>query len=188
LKLLIIDNYDSFTFNLVQLVEQCGFVDFMIVKNDELLKADPNDFQKVLISPGPGTAAEAGELMEFLLKVYKTKSILGICLGFEAIGEMFGARLSKMAEPMHGIKNNGEVTVNDTIFKGLPRKFMIGHYHSWIIYDADMPEGLEVLLKDENDLPMAIRHKRLDIKGLMFHPESIMTDYGKEMLFNWLSA
>ncbi|NOY49200.1 MAG: aminodeoxychorismate/anthranilate synthase component II [Chlorobi bacterium] len=188
MRLLIIDNYDSFTYNVVQLVEQCGLFDYMIVKNDKLLNIDPNVFQKVLISPGPGTAAEAGELMEFLLKVYKSKPILGICLGYEAIGKMFGARLSKMDEPMHGIKNHGEIIVNDKIFTGLPGRFAIGHYHSWIIYETDMPAELGILLKDENGMPMAVRHRSLDIKGLMFHPESIMTDFGKEMIGNWLSA
>ena len=187
LKLLIIDNYDSFTFNLVQLVEQCGKTNFEIVKNDKLFDLDVSIFDKILISPGPGIAEEAGDLMEFLRKNYRQKSILGICLGYEALGEMFGACLTKLALPMHGIQNKGRILVNNKIFTGLPYAFKIGHYHSWIIEEASIPPALEIILKDENELPMAFAHKRLDITGLMFHPESIMTEYGKEMIANFLA-
>ena len=150
MKLLIIDNYDSFTFNLVQLVEQCGNTDFEIVKNDKLFDLNVDGFDKVLISPGPGIAEEAGDLMEFLRKNYRQKSILGICLGYEALGEMLGACLTKLPQPMHGIQNKGRVLVNNKIFKGLPSVFKIGHYHSWIIEEASIPPALEVILKDEN--------------------------------------
>lgn len=186
MKLLIIDNYDSFTYNLVQLVEQCGFKDYQIVKNDKLLDLDFEGFDKVLISPGPGIAKEAGELMQFLSSVYKQKSILGICLGYEAIGELFGAKLTKLPEPLHGIQNKGKIIVTDKIFKGLPVQFKIGHYHSWIIEENNMPDELTITLIDEDDLPMAMQHINYDITGLQFHPESIMTDFGKEMICNWL--
>lgn len=186
MKLLIIDNYDSFTYNLVQLVEQCDFTEFEIVKNDELFDLDVDVFDKVLISPGPGIAEEAGDLMEFLKKNYRKKSILGICLGYEALGEMFGSCLTKLPRPLHGIQNKGRILINNKIFTGLPSVFKIGHYHSWIIEEASIPPALEIILKDENEMPMAFAHKRLDITGLMFHPESIMTDYGKEMIANWL--
>ena len=186
MKLLIIDNYDSFTFNLVQLVEQCDNTDFEIVKNDKLFELDVDNFDKVLISPGPGIAEEAGDLMGFLRKNYRKKSILGICLGYEALGEMFGAHLTKLPQPMHGIQNRGRVVVSNNIFNGLPSGFKIGHYHSWIIEEASIPLALDVILKDENEMPMAFAHKSLDITGLMFHPESIMTEYGREMLANWL--
>jgi anthranilate synthase component 2 len=186
LKLLIIDNYDSFTFNLVQLVEQCNFSNFEVVKNDRLFDLDISIFDKVLISPGPGIAEEAGDLMEFLRKNYRQKSILGICLGYEALGEMFGSCLTKLPQPMHGIQNRGRIIVNNKIFKNLPSVFKIGHYHSWIIEEASLPPALEIILKDENETPMAFAHKSLDITGLMFHPESIMTEHGKEMIANWL--
>lgn len=187
LKLLIIDNYDSFTYNLVQIIEQNGVKNFKVVKNDDLLGLNVEDYDKILISPGPGIAKEAGQLMPFLRSVFKTKSILGVCLGYEAIGELFGAKLTKMPHPMHGIQNYGTSLKNDTIFRGFPNKFKIGHYHSWIIEEQQMPDCLEITMKDENDLPMAFKHKEYKIRGLMFHPESIMTEFGKEIISNWLT-
>ncbi len=186
MKLLIIDNFDSFTYNIVQLVEQCNVQDYMIVTNDKLLGLNTAEFDKVIISPGPGIAKEAGELVPFLKLVIRKKSILGVCLGYEAIGEIFGAKLTKMPEPMHGIQNYGTSLKNDSIFVGLPDKFKIGHYHSWIIEEQQMPECLEITMKDENHLPMAFKHKGYRIRGLMFHPESIMTEFGKEIIGNWL--
>jgi len=186
MKLLIIDNYDSFTYNLVQIVEQCGHTNFEIVKNDKLLDIEVDDFDKVLISPGPGVADDAGDLMAFLRNNYRNKSILGICLGYEAIGELFGGCLTKLPKPMHGIQNRGRIVIKDKIFQGLPSTFKIGHYHSWIIKEASVPPSLQIILFDEDNLPMAFAHKRLDITGLHFHPESIMTEFGKEMIGNWL--
>jgi len=186
MSLLIIDNFDSFTYNIVQLVEQCNVQDYKIIKNDRLLDLNTDEFDKVIISPGPGIAKEAGQLMPFLKSVISSKSILGVCLGYEAIGEFFGAKLTKMPEPMHGIQNYGHKINNDFIFQNLPYKFKIGHYHSWIIEEQYMPECLEITMKDENDLSMAFKHKEYYIRGLMFHPESIMTEFGKEMIGNWL--
>lgn len=186
LKLLIIDNYDSFTYNLVQLVEQAGIVDYLLIKNDELADLSVNDFDKVLISPGPGIAKEAGQLMWFLNKIYTTTPILGICLGHEAIGELFGAELIQMDEPMHGIKNKAAIVIRDPIFVGIPDTFYIGHYHSWNIDENTIPEHLEIIIRDENNLNMAIRHKELPIIGLQFHPESIMTEFGLEIIKNWI--
>lgn len=186
--LLIIDNYDSFTFNLVQLVEQAGVRNYLLVKNDELKELFPEDFDRVLISPGPGISKEAGQLVEFLEKYYTSKPILGICLGHEAIAELFGAELMKMDNPMHGIKNNARVILNDKIFKDIPGELSIGHYHSWNIDEETLPDVLEVILRDENGLNMAIRHRSLPITGLQFHPESIMTDFGLQMIKNWLEV
>lgn len=184
--LLIIDNYDSFTFNLVQLVEQSGLEDYILVKNDELDQLSGNDFTQVLISPGPGIAKEAGQLMQFI-KIYHTlKPILGICLGHEAIAEFFGAKLIQMVEPMHGIKNSARIVINDPIFSDIPDNFHIGHYHSWNIEEKSIPNEIEIILRDENNLNMAIRHKSLPIIGLQFHPESIMTDFGLKIISNWL--
>jgi anthranilate synthase component 2 len=170
------------------LVEQCGITDYLIVKNDFLLKTDLSEFDKVLISPGPGIAAEAGDLMEFLKLYYKQKSILGVCLGYEAIGELFGARLTKLPLPLHGVQNNGKIIFEDKIFKGLPQQFKIGHYHSWIINEEDMPDELTITLVDEEYLPMAMQHIKYELTGLQFHPESIMTEFGKEMICNWLNS
>ena len=185
-KLLIIDNYDSFTYNLVQLVEQAGISEYLLVKNDQLHGLKSESFDKVIISPGPGIASEAGDLMQFLKLYYHKKSILGICLGYEALAELFGGNLVQMPGPMHGIRNKGKIVKKDSIFKGLPAEFFIGHYHSWIIEENGMPKELEILMKDENSLPMAFRHKHYDLTGLQFHPESVMTQFGLEMIYNWL--
>ncbi len=186
LKLLIIDNYDSFTFNLVQLVEQSGVTDYSLVKNDQLHRLSEHDFDKVLISPGPGVASEAGELMDFIKRFYQTKAFLGICLGYEAIADLFGGKLRQLQQPMHGIRNKGFILQTDPVFKGLPSQFYIGHYHSWIILESEMPPGLQIIMKDENGLPMAFRHHKYDLVGLLFHPESVMTEFGHEMIRNWL--
>lgn len=186
MKLLIIDNYDSFTYNLVQLVEQSGITDYLLVKNDRLLLVESRAFDKAIISPGPGIATEAGELMQFLKIFYQKKSILGICLGYEAIAELFGGKLVQLAEPLHGARNKGKVLKMDRIFQGLPEEFYIGHYHSWIVEENGMPAELEILMKDDTGLPMAFRHKTYNLTGLQFHPESVMTEYGQEMIRNWL--
>lgn len=186
MKLLIIDNYDSFTYNLTQLVEQAGVTDYLLVKNDELASIESVHFNKILISPGPGIAEEAGDLLWFLQKHHKNVPILGICLGNEAIGELFGARLIQLKNPMHGIKNLASIINHDPIFEGIPNEFYIGHYHSWNIDDSTIPDELEVIVRDENNLNMAIRHRKLPIIGLQFHPESIMTEYGLKIISNWL--
>ena len=188
MALLIIDNYDSFTYNLVQLVEQCGVKDYRLVKNDHLNGINQREFDKVLISPGPGIASEAGDLMPFVKKYLKKKSFLGICLGYEALAQLCGGKLIRLPQPMHGLRNKGKVLVDDGIFKGLPKEFSIGHYHSWIIERESMPEELEATMEDENGLIMAFRHHRYDLTGLQFHPESVMTEYGREMIGNWMGS
>ena len=186
MKLLIIDNYDSFTYNLVQLVEQAGVHNYLLVKNDRLETLKSADFDKVLISPGPGIAAEAGEMIPFLKLYMNSKAFLGICLGYEAIAEVCGGKLVQLPEPLHGFRNMGKVRADTEIFQGLPHEFYIGHYHSWIIEKKSFPAVLESTLEDENGLIMAFRHRQLDLRGLQFHPESIMTEYGLEMVKNWL--
>lgn len=186
MKLLVIDNYDSFTHNLLQLIEQAGVSDYTVVKNDELKSIPADSFDKVLISPGPGISHEAGDLMWFINEYFSTKSMLGICLGHEAIAENFGAIIVPMPKPMHGIRNSANIIINDKIFNGLPNTISVGHYHSWCIDDNSLPEEFEVTMRDENGINMAIRHKKYSLFGMQFHPESIMTDYGLEMMKNWL--
>jgi len=186
MKLLIIDNYDSFTYNLVQLIEQCGVVDYRLVKNDHLDEINVQDFDKVLISPGPGIASEAGDLLPFVKKFMTEKPFLGVCLGYEAIAQLCGGKLVRLPEPMHGLSNKGKVMVTEGIFKDLPQEFYIGHYHSWIIEKESFPGDLEAMLEDENGLIMAFRHRQYDLTGLQFHPESVMTEYGLEMIGNWI--
>ena len=182
----MIDNYDSFTYNLMQLVEQAGVKDVLLVKNDRLMALNTGDFDKVLISPGPGLAAEAGDLMPFLSKIMYQKSILGICLGYEALAELCGASLIQLEEPLHGIRNSGNVTVPHAIFAGLPSRFHIGHYHSWIADESTFTPEMQVIMRDETGLNMAFSHYSLSLTGLLFHPESVMTDFGLEIIKNWL--
>ncbi len=188
MKLLIIDNYDSFTYNLVQLVEQAGCSDFFIVKNDALQALKPEMFDKVLISPGPGIASEAGELIPFITAHQKEKPMLGICLGFEALGQIHGAVLKRLPRPLHGYRNKGFVLKRNAVFRRLPSSFFIGHYHSWYFDKASFPEVLDIDMTDENGLIMAFHHRTLPLTGLQFHPESIMTEHGDKMIKNWLAS
>jgi len=185
-ELMIIDNYDSFTYNLVQLVKKAGVRHFRIVKNDRLL-ALKDEFEKVLISPGPGVVAEAGQLLPFLKNIYQKSSILGICLGQEALVEFFGGRHVKLPHPLHGFKNKGKVIRQHYLFEGLPEIFCIGHYHSWVADEGSLSTELNVLMKDENGHVMAVSHRKFDIIGLQFHPESVMTEHGLQMIGNWLT-
>lgn len=187
MKLLIIDNYDSFTYNLVQLIEQSGISDYTLIKNDQLLQLDDNTFDKIIISPGPGLASEAGELLPFLRKVIKNKPVLGICLGYEALAEISGASIIKLNQPLHGIRNRGHIKASHPIFEQLPETFYIGHYHSWIADESTFTNEIRILMRDESGLNMAIAHHIQPWVGLLFHPESIMTDYGLHMIKNWLS-
>lgn len=187
MKLLIIDNYDSFTFNLVQLVREVGHQNWLLVKNDELQSVSASDFDKVLISPGPGLAHEAGDLMSFIEEYKSKKSFLGICLGYEALVQSYGGVLSQLPFPLHGIQNYGEVISDDVVYSDLPSRFAIGHYHSWYVKPEDMPESLEPIMKDEQDMIMAFRHKTDDVRGFLFHPESYMTKYGSQMISNWIN-
>ena len=185
MKLLIIDNYDSFTYNLVQLIKQAGIQQFTIVKNDNILSLN-NHFDKILISPGPGIAYEAGELMTYLQQNYQSASILGICLGQEAIVELFGGRHKKLDHPLHGYQNRVTIIHQHYIFKKLPTTLRIGHYHSWYVDEPTLPAGLKILVKDENNLIMGLTHKNYDVTGLLFHPESMMTEFGMEIIQNWI--
>ena len=182
MSLLIIDNYDSFTYNLIQCVEQAGAGDYLLVKNDRLDSLKPVQFEKVLISPGPGIASESGQLPEFIEKFYQCKSFLGICLGFEALLEFLGAKPSLLSEPMHGIQNEGTILCNDPVFQNLPRQFQIGHYHSWYVKEEDFPNETEILMKDSFGLVMAFRHKKYDLRAVQFHPGSYMTEFGSEII------
>ncbi len=188
MKLLVIDNYDSFTFNLVQLIEQAGVSEYVVVKNDNLKQFNPEGIDKCIISPGPGIASEAGDLLWFIDEYHKHLPILGICLGNEAIAEYFGANLYQLPHPLHGVKNIARIEEYDRIFNGLPDKFSIGHYHSWNVEESSIPPSLEIIVRDENGLNMGVRHKELPIYGLQFHPESIMTDFGLTIVKNWLEA
>ena len=186
-NILVVDNYDSFTYNLVYIVRKLGFSP-TIWRNDKFLLDDVNDFDKVILSPGPGVPSEAGLMPELILKFAKSKSILGVCLGHQAIGEAFGGKLVNLSEVYHGVATTIEISSTDKIFEGIPTSIKVGRYHSWAVDPKSFPTRLEVIAKDQNGQVMALRHKSYKLTGLQFHPESIMTEYGTEMMSNWLSG
>jgi len=186
-SLLIIDNYDSFTYNLIQIVEEGGGYDWVIMKNDEIDFEAVNRFKKILISPGPGIPSEAGGLIKLIKQFAPDKSILGVCLGHQAIAEAFGGKLTKLADVVHGQKK--KVIVHDKteyLFKGLPEKFEVGLYHSWAVSLKQLPHCLQITASTSEGTIMALSHKQFDVKGIQFHPESIMTVHGKKIISNWL--
>jgi anthranilate synthase component 2 len=187
--ILIIDNYDSFTYNLVHLVNELG-LECEVWRNDQFAIEDVEAFDKIILSPGPGIPSEAGLLLDVIAKYASTKSIFGVCLGQQAIAEAFGGSLYNLNQPMHGIATPIKVTDGDEkLFAGLPESFKVGRYHSWVVSGNDLPDSLQVTAIDEADNSiMALKHKQYDVRGVQFHPESILTDYGKEMMQNWLKA
>lgn len=188
-RILIIDNYDSFTYNLVHLVNELG-LECEVWRNDQFAIEDVDAFDKIILSPGPGIPSEAGLLLDVIAKYAPTKSIFGVCLGQQAIAEVFGGSLYNLNQPMHGIATPIKVTDGDEeLFAGLPESFKVGRYHSWVVSGNDLPDSLQVTAIDEaDDSIMALKHKQYDVRGVQFHPESILTDYGKEMMQNWLKA
>jgi len=186
-KIIIIDNYDSFTYNLVHYLEDLN-AEVPVFRNDEFELNELEKFDKILLSPGPGIPEEAGLLLDVIKKYASTKSILGICLGQQAIGEVFGGSLINLEKVYHGVASKVKITKEDSLFNNLPTEFEVGRYHSWVINPDDFPEDLEITSVDENGEIMSIRHKTLDVKGVQYHPESILTPNGKKILENWLES
>lgn len=188
-KILIIDNYDSFTYNLVHLVNELG-LECEVWRNDKFELADVEAFDKIILSPGPGIPSEAGLLLQVIEKYAPSKSIFGVCLGQQAIAEVFGGTLYNLSRPMHGIATPIKVTdAGEVVFKELPAEFKVGRYHSWVVSNDGLPDTLEVTAIDEKDGSiMALRHKTYDVRGVQFHPESVLTEYGKQMMGNWLAS
>jgi anthranilate synthase component 2 len=185
---LVIDNYDSFTHNLTQLIEECGWAPH-VVKNDRLDRDEVRRYGNVIISPGPGVPSEAGMLCDFIRRFSREKSILGICLGHQAIAEVFGGRLVQLPHPLHGIKQ--KVTLKkegDVIFAGLPTEFDVGLYHSWAVSSDNLPTELHVTATSDDGTVMALAHHAYDVRGIQFHPESVMTAHGKTIIGNWLGG
>ena len=186
-KILVIDNYDSFTYNLVHYLEDLD-CEVTVYRNDEFDIEEIAHFDKILLSPGPGIPDEAGLLKDVIAKYAPTKSILGVCLGQQAIGEVFGGTLSNLDKVYHGVATMVKTAVADELlFEGLGNEFEVGRYHSWVV-DADLPEVLEATSFDENGQVMSLRHKTLDVRGVQFHPESVLTPNGKKILENWLKS
>jgi anthranilate synthase component 2 len=188
-NILIIDNYDSFTYNLVHLVNELG-LQCEVWRNDKFALEDVDAYDKIILSPGPGIPSEAGLLLDVIKKYAPTKSIFGVCLGQQAIAEVFGGSLYNLSQPMHGIATPIKVTDTDEqLFRDLPDSFKVGRYHSWVVSANDLPEVLKVTAIDEEDNSiMALSHREYDVRGVQFHPESILTEYGKEMMGNWLNG
>lgn len=187
-QLVIIDNYDSFTFNLVHYFEGLGCA-VTVFRNDQFDLEDLQDFDAIILSPGPGLPKDAGLTMQVLHHYANTKKILGICLGHQAIGEYFGAQLENLAQVVHG--QSSEITVldtNETIYHNLSLPINVGRYHSWAISKQDFPDCLEITAEDQEGCIQSIKHKSLPIYGLQFHPESILTPHGKAILANWLET
>lgn len=184
-KVLVIDNYDSFTYNLVHYLEDLD-CDVTVVRNDKLTLDDVDPFDKIVLSPGPGIPDEAGLLKPIIERFAPTKSILGVCLGQQAIGEVFGGSLINLDDVYHGVSTNVMICVDDeAIFKGLDKTIEVGRYHSWVV-DPNLPDVLEATSFDENGQVMSLRHKVYDVRGVQYHPESVLTPHGKQILKNWI--
>ncbi|MGJ1261201.1 anthranilate synthase component II [Sphingobacterium spiritivorum] len=185
-KVLVIDNYDSFTYNLVHLLQECG-QEYEVWRNDKFKIEDVAAFDKILLSPGPGIPEEAGLLLDVIRTYAEHKSILGICLGQQAIAEVFGGKLFNMTKPLHGVATAIIVTdPEESLFRDFPNGSKIGRYHSWAVEKESLPESLQITALDGNGTIMALSHKTLDVKGMQFHPESVLTENGKILIENWL--
>ena len=185
MKTVIIDNYDSFTYNLTHLLKELG-AEVTVVRNDKFRMEELEQYDKIILSPGPGIPSEAGLLLDVISTYKGRKPILGVCLGHQAIGEAFGARLVNLKEVYHGVQTEGTQLGNDYIFSGMPRRIQMGRYHSWVVAKDSLPECLEVTATADDGEIMALRHRQLDIHGIQFHPESILTPKGAEIVANFL--
>lgn len=187
MKILVFDNYDSFTYNLVHLVEKILGQKVEVYRNDQIALEKVKGFDKIILSPGPGIPSEAGLLLPLIKAYAATKPILGVCLGQQAIAEAFGGRLENLSTVYHGVATSCRLQ-NDRcrLFDGLPAEIEVGRYHSWIVSEKDFPEELEVTARDENNYIMALQHRKYDVQGVQFHPESVLTPLGEQIMSNWL--
>jgi anthranilate synthase component 2 len=186
MKILVIDNYDSFVYNLVHYLEELD-CEVTVIRNDRFHIDEVEVYDKILLSPGPGIPDEAGLLKEVIKKYATSKSMLGVCLGQQAIGEVFGGSIENLSEVFHGVATKAIITVEDEpLFKGLGKEIEVGRYHSWVVSNTGFPDVLEVTAVDENGQIMALRHRTLDIRGVQFHPESVLTPKGKQIIKNWI--
>jgi anthranilate synthase component 2 len=201
MKILVFDNYDSFTYNLVHLVEKITHGKVTVFRNDELPMEKAREFDKIILSPGPGIPTEAGMLLPLIKEYASSKSILGVCLGHQAIAEAFGGTLTNLSTVYHGVATpitfaNGESSAANshltshpsrtTLFDGLPDTIEVGRYHSWVVNEKDFPTELKITARDANNYIMALQHKTFDVQGVQFHPESVLTPDGEKIIANWL--
>ena len=192
MKILVFDNYDSFTYNLVHLVEKITGEKVDVCRNDQIALAEVAAYDKIILSPGPGIPEEAGLLLPLIKEYAASKSILGVCLGHQAIAEAFGGNLTNLSTVFHGVATqiqigNRQNAIGKSLFEKLPDEIKVGRYHSWIVSDEKFPQELEVTARDENGFIMALQHKTFDVQGVQFHPESVLTPDGEQILRNWLT-
>ncbi|MBB1286634.1 aminodeoxychorismate/anthranilate synthase component II [Flavisolibacter sp. BT320] len=186
MKLLVFDNYDSFTYNLVHLVKQVDKkIEVDVFRNDEIPLENVAGYDKIILSPGPGIPSEAGQLLPLIVEYASSKSILGVCLGHQAIGEAFGGTLVNLSTVYHGVALNCQLQ-SSPLFEGLPEQIPVGRYHSWVVSREGFPEELDITAQDDNGYIMALQHKTYDVQGVQFHPESVLTPDGETILRNWL--
>ena len=187
MKMLVIDNYDSFTYNLVHILRDLG-IEPDVYRNDKISVGDVGHYDKILLSPGPGLPSEAGIMPELIRTYAPSKSILGVCLGHQAIAEAFGGDLYNLSEVLHGVTSVAQVVdTRECLFNGLPAKIRVTHYHSWAVKEKSMNDSLKVTARNDDGVVMALAHRAYDVKGLQFHPESVMTEHGKKIIENWVS-
>jgi anthranilate synthase component 2 len=187
MKILVFDNYDSFTYNLVQLIREIATTaQVEVFRNDEIALEEVKGYDKILLSPGPGIPSESGLLLPLIKEYAATKSIFGVCLGQQAIGESFGGSLSNLSKVYHGVATPVHLTTTSSLFEGLPNSFNVGRYHSWVVNEEDLPADLMITSKDEEGYIMSLEHKTYDVKGVQYHPESVLTPEGAKIIANWL--
>ena len=187
-KILVIDNYDSFTYNLVHYLKELSGLPVHVFRNDKITVEEVGEYDKILISPGPGLPAESGICLDLIRTWGSEKSIFGVCLGCQAIAEALGGSLINLPSVYHGVATPMQVTdENESLFKDIPKDFTAGRYHSWVVNEAGLPPELKITARDDENRIMAISHEKYDLKGVQFHPESVLTHYGKQMMANWLS-
>ena len=185
MRIAIIDNYDSFTYNLSHLVKELG-VEVTVLRNDQFELTELSQYSKIILSPGPGIPSEASLLCDVIRTYAGKKPILGVCLGHQAIGEVFGAKLENLSEVFHGVATPCHIVSDEPIFTGMERDFTVGRYHSWVVSRDELPSCLEVTAESDEGHIMALRHKTLNVHGIQFHPESVLTPEGKKMIQNFL--
>ena len=187
MKTVIIDNYDSFTYNLAHLVKELG-AEVDVLRNDKFELEELEKYDKIILSPGPGIPEEAGLLLEVIRTYAGRKPILGVCLGEQAIGQAFGGKLTNLSEVFHGIQTDGKIKNKDYIFSGLPTEIPVGRYHSWVVDTDGFPEKLVITAISSEGQIMALKHREYDVHGIQFHPESVLTPDGKQIVGNWLKG
>jgi anthranilate synthase component 2 len=186
MKILVFDNYDSFTYNLVQIIKEQSNASVDVFRNDEIPLEDVKAYDKILLSPGPGIPSESGSLIPLIQAYASTKSILGVCLGQQAIAEAFGGSLTNLSKVYHGIATPVELIGDSVLFEGLPKTFHVGRYHSWVVNENDLPAELKITSKDADGYIMSLEHTTYDVKGVQYHPESVLTPEGARIIGNWL--